>query len=89
MTRQRKHARPVANMLKALTVREASRYIELMEKAQGKALSFDLNDPCDRAILDVCISATEALELLSLHDRLNDAMLEYDDTKKVELPNAL
>lgn len=86
--RQRRDVRPCANMLRALTVREASRYIELREKA-NEGLSqdehHDLDDYCDRAVLDVTITSGEALELLSLHDRLRDAFAEFDDTKKISV----
>lgn len=52
-----------------LTANEQKRYATLVEKVQDDGIELDLNCPCDRSILDECISSDEARELLALHDR--------------------
>lgn len=51
-----------------MTKADYLRYRELLDRAkEGGTISMDLDDPCDRAILDVCLKAAEAVELLGLH----------------------
>ena len=80
--------RKTVNMVKKLSVAQASRYIELSKKLLKdlNGVKLDLSDPCDRAILDVCLVPSEAYELLSLYDALNAPDLDdLDDTKKVSI----
>ena len=49
---------------------KTDRYIHLKARAT-QDVELDLNDPSDRAILDVCgLNTDEAAELLELHDEL-------------------
>lgn len=53
-----------------LTANEQKRYAELVSLVQDDGIDLDLDCPCDRSILDVCVSDEEARELLALHDRI-------------------
>jgi len=79
--------RKTVNMLKNLTTIQAARYIELSKKLQKdlNGIKVDLDDPCDRAILEVCnLSKSETFELLSLHDALHAPDLDdMEDTKRI------
>lgn len=48
---------------------KTDRYSHLKARAT-QDVDLDLNDPSDRAILDVCLNPEEAAELLELHDEL-------------------
>lgn len=66
------------------------RYYELAAKVRDNldecGIRLDLNNPCDRAILDVCgLTKEEAFELLSLFDAIqcdtdDDTLLMRTDT---------
>lgn len=48
---------------------DKKRYTELYTRACSE-VHLDLDDPCDRSIVDVCLPEHDARELLELHDRL-------------------
>ena len=79
------------NLLRHLTPKQASRYIELREMLNKHELGLlwtdgDLNDELTRCTLDSFIPAKEALELLSLHDLLYAPDFnEYEDTKRTSV----
>lgn len=57
------------------------RYQHLLARAQ-RDCDLNLNDPSDRAVLDVCLDKEEAEELLQLHDELftlGDGRWPYND----------
>jgi hypothetical protein len=55
---------------------EIQRYLDLGDKLNMSGIRFDLDCPCDRAIVDAVLSRSEALELLSLHDQLQEFGLD-------------
>lgn len=81
------------NLIKNLTPKQASRYVELREKLREHYLGTlwtdeDLNCELTRCTLDAFLTSKEALELLTLHDILYAPdFAEFEDTKRTSVQN--